>query len=110
MSLTRVKRYTRLLNGLLLAAAVIFGASAGCGADPVGVCKKACVKTFTCIGGTQGQILDCQNNCQTNGGDTSLTNCTNMGPILDCQNGCVADSVACNNVLSCLGGCQKCVK
>ena len=82
--------------------------AAGCHKDAVTTCRDGCTKTITCLGGTQGQILDCQNSCDKRSGDNN--NCSNANDVLDCQDGCYAKDRSCNDVVSCLGGCPKCVK
>jgi len=89
-----------LLLGLALAA---------CSPSPVAVCQKGCTKTVECIGGTQGNILDCQNACAKNGGDATVQGCSNENDILNCRSGCY-DIVNCNDATACLVGCPKCVK
>jgi hypothetical protein len=80
-----------------------------CGPNAVAVCLKGCNKTIGCLGGTQGNILDCQNACQTNGGDPSVLRCANENDILSCQSSCY-DVNNCTAAGTCLFGCPKCVK
>ena len=99
----RLRRHLAAIGPALVAGLLAFS---GCGASPVGVCQKTCSKTITGLGGKQGQILDCQKNCET--GTDNTKGCVNAGDLLSCQDGCL--DKPCNEVLGCLGGCPKCVK
>lgn len=99
-----IDRILRQCLGSALVAGLL--ALSGCGPTTVGTCQKGCTKTFTCLGGTQGQILDCQNKCSTN--TNEISGCVNAGDILACFDSCY--DKACNEVLGCVAGCPKCVK
>lgn len=97
---------------------------AGCGV-PGGydLCKSGCDHMRSCGYSSEGQSVDCKNNCEANKGKSSdddnrlATNCKNAADIRTAEASCYASTACGGNVVSyslalasCLANTPACVK
>jgi len=98
-----IKMFAFQLIGLLSLGLALSACGSPSGLE---LCKSACERVGSCSGNSQGEILDCKTGCDRDEPDRAR--CVNEGRITECYSGCL--DRGCNEIVDCLGACERCVQ